>query len=70
MRSSWKQCHATMAPLFASQSQSSPDNAMDTSVMTGEVRATQDVQQFTPTQADGGQYDRKTTGVLINKIVK
>ena len=54
VKSSWKQRHATMAPMFATQSQGSAEEAMDTSMVTGDVRATQDLQQFTPTQAEGG----------------
>lgn len=50
MKSSWRHRHAAMVPLFATQTgqtQMEVDDSMDG------VRATQDVQQFTPTQEPG-----------------
>ena len=52
MQSSWRQRHAVMTPLFAvtqlSQSLGSSEDTVD-----GQVRATQDAQQFTATMETG-----------------
>ena len=55
MRASWKARHATMTPMFATQTfdatgSDSPNNDVTSHV----IRQTQATQQFTPTQAEGG----------------
>ena len=49
MKSSWKQRHAAMTPLFANTMATQSVMEEDESY-SGEIRATQDVQQFTATQ--------------------
>ena len=52
VKSSWRHRHAAMTPLFATQA--SQSSAMDyEDSVDGQVRATQDVQQFTQTVEAG-----------------
>jgi len=56
VQSSWRRRHAAMTPHFVATqvSQTQSGVSQDVAMETGHVRATQDVQQFTPTQ-DVGQ---------------
>ncbi|XP_074649158.1 DNA-dependent protein kinase catalytic subunit-like [Tubulanus polymorphus] len=58
VHSSWRQRHATMTPLFVETQASQPgssQSSLDDSMAEGGVRATQDVNQFTQTQAAGSK---------------
>lgn len=56
IRSSWRQRHAVMTPLFVDSQSQLLDDSGDVSMMESQiVRATQDDAQFTPTQQPGLQ---------------
>ncbi|KAK2178224.1 hypothetical protein NP493_553g02014 [Ridgeia piscesae] len=69
VQSSWRRRHAAMTPHFVATqvSQTQSGVSQDVAMETGHVRATQDVQQFTPTQDVGvarGPYNWLTQSSL------
>ena len=55
MRASWKARHATMTPMFATQTfDATGSDSPNDDVTSHVIRQTQATQQFKPTQAEGG----------------
>lgn len=63
VKSNWRQRHAAMTPLFATQASQS---VMDVDDSVDGVRATQDVQQFTQTQEAGDNIRTDILNILVN----